>query len=132
MKLLLSLLTLVLLGTNGSAQADSIEENQFQFEGKIINDISLTPHCGFIAWGTVVEFEIIEFSNSKYKMDSIGVILTCPEFYEDGFFEVGNSYAITCTYDNQASFGWTIPNESILAKYNLAKKLWVINAVAIE
>ena len=68
------------------------------------------------------EFEIIEFSDSNYKLDSIGVIFTCPEFYENGFFEVGKTYTITVADENQADFGWSIPNESILTKYKLDKK----------
>ena len=116
----------------GFAQTDSIRGNQFELKGKIINEISLTPHCGYIAFGTVIELEIIEFSDSNYKLDSIGVIFTCPEFFEDGFFEVGKSYTITVADENQADFGWSIPNESILTKYKLSKKLWVIKAVKNE
>ncbi|TRZ43125.1 hypothetical protein [Robertkochia solimangrovi] len=126
MKRIITILTLIFISTIGFAQTDSIRGNQFELKGKIINEISLTPHCGTIAWGTVIEFEIIEFSDSNYKLDSIGVIFTCPEFYEDGFFEVGKTYTITVADENQADFGWTIPNESILTKYKLDKKLWVI------
>ena len=112
----------------GFAQTDSIRGNQFELKGKIIKEISLTPHCGIVAWGTVIEFEIIEFSNSNYILDSICVIFTCPEFYDDGFFEVGKTYTITVADENQADFGWSIPNESILTKYKLDKRLWVIKA----
>ena len=112
----------------GFGQTDSIRGDKFELKGKIINEISLTPHCGYIAFGTVIEFQILEFSDSSYKQDSIGVIFTCPEFYKDGFFEVGKTYSITIADENQADFGWTILNESILSKYKLDKKLWVINA----
>jgi len=128
MKRIITILTLIFMSAIGFAQTDSIRGNQFALKGKIINEISLTPHCGTIAWGTVIEFEIIEFSDSDYKLDSIGVIFTCPEFYDDGFFEVGKTYTITVADKNQADFGWTIPNESILTKYKLDKKLWVIKA----
>jgi hypothetical protein len=128
MKRIITILTLIFISAIGFGQTDSIRGNQFELKGKIINEISLTPHCGTFAWGTVIEFEIIEFSDSNYKLDSIGVVFTCPEFYEDGFFEVGKTYTITVADENQADFGWTIPNESILVKYNLAKKLWVIKA----
>lgn len=128
MKSVITILTLIFLTANVFAQTDTIRGNQFELKGKIINEISLTPHCGTIAWGTVIEFEIIEFSDSNYKLDSIGVIFTCPEFYDDGFFEVGKTYTITVADENQADFGWTVPNESILTKYKLDKKLWVIKA----
>lgn len=128
MKKTLSILSLILISAIGFAQTDSIRGNQFELEGRIINEISLTPHCGFIAWGTVIEFEIIGFSYSEYELDSIGLIFTCPEFYEEGFFEVGKTYILTIADENQADFGWSIPNEPILAKYNLDKKLWVVKA----
>jgi len=119
---------LIFVSSIGFGQVDSIRGNQFELKGKIINEIALTPHCGYLAFGTVIEFEIIEFSDSNYKQDSIAVVFTCPEFYEDGFFEVGKTYTITVADENQADFGWTIPNESILSKYKLDKKLWVIKA----
>lgn len=121
--LILSFLTIV-----GFSQNDTIRGNQFELTGRIINEISLTPHCGTIALGTVIEFKIIEFSDSSYKLDSIGLIFTCPEFYKDGFFEIGKIYKVKVADENQANFDWVIPNESILSKYDLKQKLWVINA----
>ena len=128
MKRTIAILTLMFFSVIGFGQTDSIRGDNFELKGKIINEISLTPHCGYIAFGTVIEFQILEFSDSSYKQDSIGVIFTCPEFYKDGFFEVGKTYSITIADENQADFGWTILNESILSKYKLDKKLWVINA----
>ena len=119
---------MIFISAIGFCQTNSMKGNQFELTGKIINEVSLTPHCGYFAFGTVIEFEIIEFSDSSYKGDSIGVIFTCPEFYENGFLETGKIYTITISDENQANFGWTIPNESILNKYNLDKKLWVIKA----
>lgn len=121
--LILSFFTLV-----GFSQNDSIRGNQFELNGQLINEIKLTPHCGTIAWGTVIEFKIDEFSDSSYRLDSIGVIFTCPEFYKDNFFEIGKTYKITVADENQADFDWVVPNESILSKYDLKKKLWVIDA----
>ncbi|WP_430413189.1 hypothetical protein [Kordia sp.] len=128
MKKIIFILTLICISTIGFSQTDSIKGNQFELTGKIINEISLTPHCGNFAFGTVVEFEIIEFSDSNYKGSSIGVIFTCPEFYKSGFFEIGKTYTITIADENQADFSWIIPNEYILNKYKLDKKLWVIEA----
>jgi hypothetical protein len=126
MKGIITLLTLIFTATIGFAQTDSIQGNQYELKGKIINEIALTPHCGTIAWGTVIEFEIIEFSKSDYTLDAIGVIFTCPEFQGDGFFEVGKIYTLTVLDENQAGFSWSIPNESLLEKYDLDKKLWAI------
>ena len=132
MKKIIIISTLLFISAIGFAQIDSIRGNKFGLNGKIIHEIFLTPHCGDTAFGTVIEFEIIEFSDSNYKLDSIGVIFTCPESFEDGFFEVGKSYTITVADENQADFGWSIPNESMLTKYKLSKKLWVIKAVKNE
>ncbi len=126
MKRVIIILILMFMSMAGFGQVGSVRGNQFELKGKIINKISETPHCGIIAWGTVIEFEIIKFSDTTYKRDSIGVIFTCPEFYKDGFFEVGKIYTMIIADENQADFGWTIPNESILTKYKLDKKLWVI------
>ena len=125
---LATIIILTLSGLLTFGQTDSVRGRQFQMKGKIISDISLTPHCGTIAWGTVIELEIIEFSDSDYKSNTVGVIVTCPEFYKDRFFQVGETYTMTVADENQADFGWTIPNESILEKYKLKKKLWVVKA----
>lgn len=120
--------TLILLTSVTFAQTDSIRGRQFQLKGKLINEISLPPHCGTIAFATVIEFEIIEFSDSDYKSNTVGVIFTCPEFYKDNFFQVGATYIMTVADENQADFGWAILNESKLEKYKLNKKLWVVKA----
>jgi len=114
------------------AQTKNIRGNTFDLTGKIINQISLTPHCGTIAWGTVIEFKIVKFSDLNYKADTIGVVFTCPEFYNDDFFKVGQLYKVTIADENQADFGWTIPNEAILKKYKMEKKLWVISAERLK
>ncbi len=126
MKKIILLYILMLSSILGIAQTDSIRGNQFELKGKIINEVPLTAHCGIFAWGIVVEFEIIEFSDSTYLSDSIGVIFTCPAIFGEDFFEVGKMYTMTIADENQANFGWMIPNESVLSKYSLDKKLWVI------
>lgn len=128
MKKIILIFIWIFISTIGFGQSNSIRGNQFELKGVIINKVSMTPHCGTIAWGTVIEFKIIKYSDSNYKLDSIGLIFTCPEFYEDGFFEVGKTYSVIVADENQADFGWSIPNDSILTKYNLDKKLWVIKA----
>ena len=116
----------------GYAQTDSIKGNQYELKGKMITKVHKPFACGVVAWGYVWEFEIIEFSDSKYKNDSIGVIFTCPHLYGDGFFEIGKTYNLVLADKNQANFEWTIPNKLLLDKYELEQKLWVINAKKIE
>ncbi|MDQ3110480.1 MAG: hypothetical protein M3R17_11350 [Bacteroidota bacterium] len=132
MKRVIAVLLFLFSGMLATAQSDSIKGNQFTLKGRIINKISLTPDCGYLAFGTVIEFEIIEFSDTSYAKKNIGVIFTCPEFYEKDFFEIGNVYEMKIADENQAEFGWTIPNEKILGKYQLKSKLWVISAKKIE
>lgn len=123
---------LVLFSVTTFAQKDIIRGQQFELTGTIINTVSLPPQCGTVAWGTVVEFEIIKFSDSEYKSETIPLIVTCPESYKDNFFQVGHSYKITAADENQADFGWSIPNESILKEYKLDKNLWVVGAEKIR
>lgn len=117
----------LLIVSIGFGQSDTTQGNQFELKGVIVNDVSLTPHCGTIAWGTVIEFEIIQFTDTSYSLDSIGIIAACPEFYGDNFFEVGKEFKLVVVDENQADFGWTIHNESILSKYGLKKKLWLVS-----
>lgn len=128
MKKLISTLILILFSSVGCSHFDSIRGDVFTLKGRIINEIQLPFYCGSTAWGTVIEFEIINFSDSDYKLDSIGVIFTCPEFYGKGFFVVGEIYYITLADENQADFGFVIPNKYKLEKYNLDDNLWVLEA----
>jgi hypothetical protein len=125
-------LTFLFLGLVSSAQTDSIPEETYLLKGKIINEISLTPDCGYFSFGTVIEFEIVEFSDLTYLKNEIGVIFCCPEFYKDNFFEVGKLYEMAVSYEMSYSASWIIPNEKLLEKYNLKSKLWVLNAKKIE
>jgi hypothetical protein len=128
----IAFLTFLFLGLVSSAQTDSIPENTYFLKGKIIKEISLTPDCGYISFGTVIEFEIAEFSDSTYLKNEIGVIICCPEFYKNNFFEVGKLYELTVSYEMIYSANWTIPNEKLLEKYNLKSKLWAFNAKKIK
>jgi hypothetical protein len=125
-------LSFLLLGTMTSAQKDSIPEKTYLLKGKIINEISLPASCGYIKYGTIIEFEIVKFTDLTYSEKEIGVIIRCPDFYEDNFFEVGKIYEMIVSYEMSDSTSWTIPNKKQLAKYNLKSKLWALNAKKIE
>ena len=131
-KQVLIFLTFLLLGLVTFAQTDSIQEKSYLLKGKIINEISLTPGCGYIKYGTVIEFEIVEFAELTYSEKEIGVIIRCPEFYKDNFFETGKLYEMTVSYEIRDSNSWTIPNHKQLEKYNLKSNLWAINMKKIE
>ena len=128
----IAFLTFLLIGLVSSAQTDSIPEKTYLLKGKIKNEISLTHGCGYIKYGTVIEFEIVEFDDLTYSKKEIGVIIRCPEFYKDHFFEIGKLYEMTVSYNIRDINSWTIPNQKQLEKYNLKSKLWAINMKKIE
>lgn len=119
MKHSLVLILSLIITHRAYSQKDSVRGERFQLTGKIKNNVHMTPHCGFIAWGTVIEFEIISISGMTYPNGSIGIIVTCPEFYEKDFFVVGKTYEAIFSNKNQADFGWTIPHEDLLKKNGL-------------
>ena len=102
------------------AQSDSIRGKQFQLTATIIEKAQLTPHCGTIAWGTVIKFKVTKIVGLNYPKENIGIIITCPEFYKEGFFEMGKQYQVVFSDKNQADFGWVIPNKDLLKINNLA------------
>jgi len=73
--------------------------------GKIVEKVPLKPHCGTIAWGIVVHFDIIEPSGMICPNKSIGIIITCPEFYKNDFFGEGKTYQVVFSDTNQTSVG---------------------------
>jgi len=123
-KRLVVLILLVLLTRYGFAQSDSTLVHKFELKGSLIDTVALAPHCGIFAWATVVEFRIIDISNPNYTADSIGIIVTCPSIYGEEFFEKGKVYKLQLINQNTADFGWIIPNEAVLSKYALNRKLW--------
>jgi hypothetical protein len=115
------------MGFIANSQTDSIRGKQFQLTGRIIATVQLTPHCGILAWGTVVEFEVVELVGMSYLNKNLGIIITCPEFYKDISFEKGKTYQIVFSDKNQADFGWTIPNREVLKKNGLSFEPFAIS-----
>ena len=116
MKQAINIFFWLITGITAYGQTDTVRGKQFQLTGRIAGKVQLTPGCGIIAWGTVVEFEIIELSGMTYTKKNIGIIITCPEFYKKGFFEKGKTYQVVFSDKNQANFGWVIPNKDLLKK----------------
>ena len=126
MKRAFTILFFLIIGFAAQSQSDSIRGQQFQLKGKIVGKIELTPHCGVVAWGTVIEFEVTELIGMNYPKKKIGVIITCPEFYEGNFFEAGKTYQVVFSDKNQADFSWTIPNKDLLKKNSLPFDPYVV------
>ncbi|HLP55279.1 MAG TPA: hypothetical protein VK151_09630 [Fluviicola sp.] len=114
------------------SQSDTTNLKTYTLTGKIIEPVELTPHCGTIAWGTVIELEIEDYSDPAYTRKTIAVIVTCPEFKGEGFFQLGSRYEFQVSTRNPASFGWSIPNKDKLKKYPFAAELWVIDVKTLQ
>lgn len=132
MKHIVILLAFFAAATVGFTQSAAVKGNRLEVKGRMIGELSPTPHCGTVAFGTVVEFEVVESSDPNLTSGSVSVIFTCPESYGEGFFGAGKLYHLTIADENQADFEWSISNESLLTKNNPHKKLWIISAEVID
>lgn len=120
MKFILPIILILIIGINANCQSDSIRGKQFQLIGKLENKVQMTPDCGTIAWGTVVEFQVIDLKDIVYSKKNSWIIITCPEFFKDNFFKKGKKYQILFSDKNQADFDWVIPNKDLLKKNELS------------
>lgn len=120
MKQTFTILLFLIIGGATFSQRDSTRGKQFRLTGKLIHKPQLPPHCGVIASGTVIEFEVIKLSGMSYPKKTIGIIITCPRDYAERFFEKGKIYQLVFSDKNQAGFGWVIPNNDLLKKNGLS------------
>lgn len=118
---------MAVLGLLLSFSPKKIENQKYKLTGKVVNDISLPPDCGYIAYATVIEFEIINSNIKNYTDTKIPIIVKCPESYGNHFFEKDKIYTLSLIDKSQTDFGWTITNLNVEKKYNLDKKLWAIS-----
>ena len=127
------LILLIFLPLKLSAQAEKLKGEKYHLKGKLIREMDHISACGYFAFAHVIEMEILEFSDSTYSQKSIPVIVTCPDFYSEDFFKVGNIYELNLADENQANFGWTISDGNKLReKYNLRCDLWVLEMKKIQ
>lgn len=126
------LIVVTLFSISCSSSAQNEENTQHTLEGEIETNVTLSPHCGFLSFGTVIEFKIKKFSGLNYSNEKIGIIFKCPELFKDGFFEVGKTYLIKITDKEPSPDQWLIPNEDELKKYGLSKRLWAIDAEKLD
>lgn len=121
------LILFIAIGLSAYSQADSVRGKQFQLKGKIASAPERTPLCGTIAWASVVNFEIVKIDGMTYGKKNIYIVVTCPEFYKNDFFQVGKTYNVVFSDSNQADFGWTIPNKELLKKNEFLFTPYVIS-----
>lgn len=123
-KIIYLLFSMLFLGTSLSFSPKRMESGKYKLTGKIVSDISLPPDCGYVAYATMIEFEIINSNINNYQDKKIPIIVKCPEFYGDLFFEKDKIYTLQLIDKSQTDFGWTITNLNVEKKYNLDKRLW--------
>ncbi|MGX1928875.1 hypothetical protein [Flagellimonas sp. 2504JD4-2] len=124
-KILIS--TFLLFGLLSFSQKGD-EKVEYLLKGKLINGFDgLTPLCGVLAWATVTEFEIIEFSDKEYVGEKIPIIFTCPNSYHKNLFKVGGIYHMVLT-QNEDLKKWTFRNDKadILSKYDIKNEYWFV------
>ncbi|MFZ4932114.1 hypothetical protein [Chryseobacterium sp. Mn2064] len=121
----LSIIFLLITSLSFSTRENKVRK--YEITGKIINEVILSPGCGYLAQATVIEFEIINSNLKNYPDKNIPIIIQCPEFYGDCFFEKNKTYTLHVMDKSGTDFGWTITNLSVQKKYNLEKKLWTIS-----
>lgn len=124
--------TLVMVSSNAFGQTDTATANWYHLTGRICSKVELTPHCGIFAFATVIELDIVYYSDTSYHGRRIAVIVTCPEMYKSGFFGKGNLYEMKIVDRNLAGFGWMIPNEYLIRKYKMKYEAWVAEAKQVN
>ena len=123
------ILTLLFCGITLNAQTDSTQTKLYTLKGKLVTEFdNLTPECGILAWATIVEFEVIDLSDSEYSKKKIPIIFTCPSSNITKEFKVGEIYELILTDKNQSDFEYTMleSQQDILTKYKLNKEYWFI------
>jgi hypothetical protein len=60
------------------AQNNRAKNNFYLLKGKVISKKNMPPHCGTVGLGTVLELEIISFTDRSYTDKSISLVLTSP------------------------------------------------------
>lgn len=96
--------------------------------------------CGELKLASVLELEIVEFSDYGYKEKNIAVIIRCPETYNEAY---GSNYFVTNQLyeimvekqiaDSKSDFEYEVQNAEVLKNYP-AVRYWVLpgNILKVE
>ncbi|MFD2824444.1 hypothetical protein ACFS5M_12250 [Lacinutrix iliipiscaria] len=127
MKYQIMIIALFVLGLNSKTQSQFKIENDYLLKGKLLTKIDENiPQCGIASIATVVEFEIINFTDSSYSERIIPVIFACPNPNQSGLFEVGKTYEIVLNCNESDLSKWVFweSSKESLTKYKMKKKYW--------
>ena len=124
-----SILVLIFFLCSLSSLAQTESKNDFIFlTGKIINEVQITQG---MYNATVIEFEIIKYSDASYTQKNIGVVSCCPDIKGSEFYATGKIYEVKLRTNNSEEL-YFIANRSELEKYNLNENLWVYGMKEVE
>jgi hypothetical protein len=101
------------------AQTETANEDFVNMKGSILNEVEITKG---LKSATVIEFEILEFSNPTYTQKYIGVISCCTDAAEEKFYKVGTIYEVKLR-GNKSEDSYSISNLDKLEKYKLERNL---------
>ena len=138
MKYITCTLPFIMIGIIAYPRLLNKNGHTYCLKGKILNQenvnaINLTPLCGIAAFATVVEFKIIELSDSSYNLPNIAVIFTCPAgSLTNSFFDLEVVYELEVSDYKQEESMWSMMNQEVLDKYPKMPKLWVKEINRIE
>lgn len=110
------------------AQAETTNENFVILKGRILNEVTITKG---LKSATVIEFEILEFSDPTYTQKNIGILSCCTDAAEEGFYKVGTVYEMKL-HGNKNEDSYSISNLDKLEKYDLEKNLWIYSMEEVE
>lgn len=107
-------------------------KDEYILEGQQISNLYDGAGCGYLKLATIVEFKIINFSDTNYKNTEIGIIIPCTEFYGENFFKKGKTYILKIKIEKEKNtskeFDYVVQNIQTLEKYNDNNKYWAISA----
>lgn len=83
---------------------------KYKFTGRLVETVTMTPQCGFIAFAVVHKFEVLKTSYPSYDRKYVLIIQTCPEFLKENFFQTDKIYDIDVATNSGVTFGFSISN----------------------
>jgi hypothetical protein len=85
--------------------------NNIIFEGKLLELPSEAPRCGDIKVAVVYKFKVERLVRGKSRNKTITLLIPCPDFMGDGYFEVNAVYLIEASANLEEAGSYTIYND---------------------
>ena len=98
--------------------------DEIVFHGTLVEDVHMSPDCGFKAWATVFKFKCGRVFVGEYNKPHIYVAQNCPEPLGAGFFAKNKRYQIAVNIKNNLKYDIEIRNKY---KYDMNVLFWIKN-----